>query len=199
LVFRKNYCGMTPLHRAAENGNKAVAELLLRINAEVNAKDNNGETPLHRAAGGGRTDVVELLLANKAEVNAQNNGGETPLRRATYHGHRKDTGELLRKHGGLAFEEIHDAACEGDLEKVKALLKYKPDLVFSKDRSGSTPLHWAAFRGRKDVAELLLANKADVNAKNSTRATPLNWASSGHKGAVHKDVVELLRQHGGHE
>ena len=34
----------------------------------------------------------------------------------------------------LAFcGEIHDAAKAGDLEKVKALLKDNPDLVFSKD------------------------------------------------------------------
>jgi ankyrin repeat protein len=45
------------------------------------------------------------------------------------------------------------------------------------------------------VAELLLANKADVNAKNSDGQTPLHEAvESGFK-----DVVELLRQHGGHE
>ena len=34
----------------------------------------------------------------------------------------------------LAFGgEIHDAAKAGDLEKVKAVLKDNPDLVFSKD------------------------------------------------------------------
>ena len=42
----------------------------------------------------------------------------------------------------LAFcGEIHDAAKDGDLEKVKALLKDNPDLVFSKDNDGATPLH----------------------------------------------------------
>ena len=37
----------------------------------------------------------------------------------------------------LAFcGEIHDAAKDGDLEKVKALLKDNPDLVNSKDNNG---------------------------------------------------------------
>ena len=36
--------------------------------------------------------------------------------------------------------EIHDAAQSGDLEKVKALLKANPDLVFSKDTNGWPPL-----------------------------------------------------------
>lgn len=47
----------------------------------------------------------------------------------------------------------------------------------------------------QDVVELLLANKADVNAKADNGATPLDIAAGG----GHEDVVELLRQHGGHE
>ena len=67
--------------------------------------------------------------------------------------------------------EIHNAARDGDLEKVKALLKDNPDLVFSKDTNGTTPLHWAAINGHKDVASLLLANKAAVNAKDNSGNT----------------------------
>ena len=65
---------------------------------------------------------------------------------------------------------IHEAAQNGNLERVKELLKANPDLVFNKDNDkGGTPLHWAARSGCKDVAELLLANKADVNAKRQLR------------------------------
>jgi ankyrin repeat protein len=89
----------------------------------------------------------------------------------------------------LAFGgEIHDAARNGDLEKVKALLKDNPDLVFSKDGFGWTPLHWAADTGHKDVAELLLANKADATAKNNLGDTPLHWAA----WRGQKAVAELL-------
>ena len=50
--------------------------------------------------------------------------------------------------------EIHDATRVGDLEKVKALLKNNPELVFGKDyskeqKNGWTPLHWAAFEGEQ--------------------------------------------------
>jgi ankyrin repeat protein len=91
---------------------------------------------------------------------------------------------------GLAFcGEIHDAARDGDLAKVKALLKVNPDLVFSTDtRLGATPLHFAASMGSKNIAELLLANKADVNAKAKDGRTPLHLAAQ----LGHKDVVELL-------
>jgi len=84
---------------------------------------------------------------------------------------------------------IHDAARDGDLAKIKSLLKADPNLVSSKDdKYGQTPLHVAAFNDRKDVAELLLASKADVNAKANNGSTPLHLAAA--KG--NKDVVELL-------
>jgi ankyrin repeat protein len=45
------------------------------------------------------------------------------------------------------------------------------------------------------MAELLLTNKADINAKNDDGATPLRLA----EGSAHKDVADVLRQHGGTE
>jgi ankyrin repeat protein len=45
------------------------------------------------------------------------------------------------------------------------------------------------------MAELLLANNADVNAKNNKGETPFRVAVGKDK----QDVIELLRQHGGHE
>ena len=81
-----------------------------------------------------------------------------------------------------------DAARNGDFGRVKALLKDNPDSLFRKDNIGVTALHSAAEKGRKDVAELLLADKAEVNAKNKYGSTPLHWAAFG----GHKDVAELL-------
>ncbi len=103
---------------------------------------------------------------------------------------------LVLAWSGLAFcGEIHDAAKKGDLDKVKSLLKANPDLVFNKDDNddGLTPLHMAAIAGYKEVAELLLASKADVNAKGKNGWTPLHAAEL----MGHEDVAELLRQHGG--
>ena len=93
----------------------------------------------------------------------------------------------------LAFGgEIHQAARDGDLEKVKTLLNSNPDLVFSKDDSppgeGYTPLHRAVESGHTDVVELLLTHGADVNAKAGGESTPLHLAA----GYGYKDVAKFL-------
>ncbi len=91
--------------------------------------------------------------------------------------------------------EIDNAAYHGNLTKVKALIETNPDLVLSKDADGMTPLHWAAMKGRKDVIEFLLANKADINSKNKYGATPYDIAVANGQ----KKVEELLRADGAHE
>jgi hypothetical protein len=74
-------------------------------------------------------------------------------------------------------QEIREAVGKGDLVAVDALLKGNPDLVFTKDSPGLTPLHVAAITGHKDVAALLLANKAEVNAADKDGWTPLHFAA----------------------
>ena len=55
-----------------------------------------------------------------------------------------------------------------------------------------TPLHYAAFEGHEEIAELLIAAKgADVNAKHIGGLTPLDFASAN------KEIPDLLRKHGG--
>ncbi len=55
--------GWTPLSRAAENGNEAVARLLLAIGkVDVDARGNDGRTPLLWAARNGNKAIVQPLV-----------------------------------------------------------------------------------------------------------------------------------------
>jgi ankyrin repeat protein len=85
--------------------------------------------------------------------------------------------------------KIEIAAQNGDLGQIKELLRAKPALVSSRYYlSGGTPLHVAALRDHKDVVAFLLANGADINAKDNFGMTPLHYAAIN----GHEDVTELL-------
>jgi ankyrin repeat protein len=102
---------LSPLHYASQ---KEISELLIAEGADVNAMDRHGKTPLYTAAGGHK-EVVELLIANGVDVNVKDEDGETPLdysekvyswdspERKTA---KKQTADLLRKHGGKTAEEL---------------------------------------------------------------------------------------------
>jgi len=93
---------------------------------------------------------------------------------------------------GRGDGSLCEAAVNGKLEKAMALIKADPGLVNRTDRYASnTPLHYAAEYGHKDVAELLLANKADIEAKAYGGWTPLLRAVFG----GHRDIVEFLLTH----
>ena len=82
---------------------------------------------------------------------------------------------------------LRKACKKGDIEAVKQHLAAGVDV--NAKIGGETPLHFAALFGRKEVAELLIAKGADVNAKDAVVGfTPL------HRAAYHgrKEVAELL-------
>ena len=95
--------GATPLHFAARNGHKDVAELLVVKGAAMNTKDDDGRTPLHLVAGTGHNEITELLIAKGADVNAKDKRSFTPLDEAK---NKPETADLLRKNGGKTGAEL---------------------------------------------------------------------------------------------
>ena len=84
---------------------------------------------------------------------------------------------------------IADAAMNGDVEAVRALLKKGLD-VNEAQGDGTTALHWAAIKGNTDVAQMLIY--AGANLRATTRLggyTPLYLAAKGGHSAV---VAALL-------
>ena len=121
-------------------------------------------------------------------ISLAKNGREAPLKEWT-----QRTGEIyLRRNTGSpeANRALLRAAMEGDIEAVKQHLDAGANV--NAMRGGGTPLHLAASWGHKEVAELLIDNGADVNAKDIDGWTPLR------KAAWHgrKEIVELLIANG---
>ena len=87
---------------------------------------------------------------------------------------------------------IWTAAEEGNVEAVKGYLAIGVNVDERDESYGGTPLHFAAYSG-SEVVELLIANGADVNAKNQADATPLDKAIEKNWD----ETAALLRMHGG--
>jgi ankyrin repeat protein/beta-lactamase regulating signal transducer with metallopeptidase domain len=90
------------------------------------------------------------------------------------------------------LDPILDAVKAGDLKKIKAMIKDNPELVSIRDFGHATPLHWAVEFDQKDLAALLLAKRADVNAADNNGETPLHVAAIIGRG----DVAETLLARG---
>ena len=51
----------------------------------------------------------------------------------------------------------------GDIEKVRSLLRENPSLASAKDERGVSALMHSYYRGRKDIAEVILASRSDLD------------------------------------
>ncbi len=84
--------------------------------------------------------------------------------------------------------EIHEAALNGDMAKIRELLAAEPSLIDAKGRNEKTPLHWAVQGGQLAVAKYLLAKGASVNELNIQKETALVYAAEG----GHLDLAKML-------
>lgn len=91
---------------------------------------------------------------------------------------------------------IHDAVRKGKAARVVALLSEKPKLVSSRDSLGNTPLLLAAKYNQVEIAELLLANGADVNAKNLQSSIPTSSQQIAPVGETALGFALLAYNHG---
>jgi ankyrin repeat protein len=82
--------------------------------------------------------------------------------------------------------ELFSAVTSGNAGRVRELLASAPGAARVADDEGATPLHYATLCGHREIADLLLENGADINARDSRfSATPAGWA------------IEYLRERGG--
>jgi ankyrin repeat protein len=129
--------GGTPLHYTALYGTPAMMETLIRMGAEVNARNDANATPLLWAA----TDLgkTRVLLRHGADVNARSDDMRTPLMSAARRPGNEPVVRLLLEHGANPNPNAHPAR-------------------------ESSPLTEAATAGDGASMELLVSRGADAKA-----------------------------------
>jgi ankyrin repeat protein len=121
-------------------------------------------------------DLIELLVSHGAQLNMLNPSGESILHLLIEQKQFDVAIYLIRKYPTLAINSITKkgenalkiCARLGDssLKAVKALLgTERINVNSSKGLKGRTALHLAAENGSKEIVDLLLKHKADVNCK----------------------------------
>ena len=133
--------------------------------------------------------VEEMLSADPAR--ATKHDGQSPVLLANYR-HRFDILEvLLRQQPEL---DVFEASASGSLAIVERWLDESPELIQAYADDGFTPLHLAAFFGRKGVVRLLMDRGANIAAitHNDLENTPLHAAAAGR----HLEVCALLIERG---
>ena len=120
-----------------------------------------GWKPLHIAAWHGHTKAVEFLLEQGAKIDAPCGSNRTPLHYAIEAG-SQETRQLLLDKG--ADVDITIASILGMTDRVKDLLAKDPKLAHDSSK-GHTPLEWAAWGERVDVARILLEHGARIRGE----------------------------------
>ncbi len=94
---------------------------------------------------------------------------------------------------GPPARNIWQAAADGKIDAVKYHLAAGVDVnVKTRDILGTTPLHEAVRKNRKEIVELLIAEGANVNSRDGSGETALYQAA--HRG--HLELCKLLINNG---
>lgn len=206
--------GMTPLHRAAIDGNlDEVTRLLSGADAKALAREMNGqlEYPLYSALFLGSVNTLTLIAKKEAifrkllpysldKLDHQNRMmQDTVLHRVVKNGFgsllndilsKKENDRLLLIKNSDGSAPIHVAVLNGRLGIVKRILE-KQGMSALMDSQGNLPLHLAAgYRSLDMVKACLAAYPEGINISNQHHKTPLDLAKSSNFPEVQAYLIE---------
>ena len=148
--------------KAVANDNESALLTLMLRGFDVNTVDEKGRSGLYMAAAEGSFKIAKVLL----DWNLTNVDARTP----------QDENPLMM------------AALKGHVALVKSIIARGGDV----NKTGWTPLHYAATGGNLEIIKLLLEAHAYIDAESPNRTTPLMMAAM--YGTA--DAAKLLMEEG---
>ena len=150
----------------------------------------NLEHEMIKAVKAGNADRVrELIDEDIFLADAKGDDGTSALLTAIYHGHEEIAEIILDSAPTLT---IHEAAAADVRDRLTELLAENRARASEYSHDGWTPLHLAVYFNNTDIAELLIAGGAEVDAvsENGMRVTPLHSALSNRNVRVARRLIE---------
>lgn len=189
---------ITPLMRAAWEGDAAITGILLAGGAKVNARATDSqETALMNAVTRGHVEVVQMLLEAGADVTPKNSTGFNAFTSAVAAGN-EEVAALLLKSGAKIGEGAHSltplqfAASAGNVSMIRFLAGQGADVNQGAKQGQQTALLSAIYAAQVDAVKTLIELKANVNTKTKDGDTPLKAAQKGDQ----EDIIAILKQAG---
>ena len=174
---------------AADSGQFAKVEQLMKAGGDVNTSTEEGVTPLMYAALKGHSEIVRELLANGALLEKTTYDGASALILAASE-NQLQTAEILLAAG--AYTEATDA--EGNTALVYAIAYNYKEMVQLLLRIGAstetpmygnaTPLMLACYDNNFQMVQILLTAEANINVTDDKKYTPLMYA-------VQENAIEI--------
>ena len=194
-VNKKDINLSTPLSLAVQHNNIKLAELLLKHDANPNAKVDCGTTPLFMSND---IRMLKLLMKYGGSPTLKEDGIALLTRSDIFNSQLL---QLYIKKGGNIKElerkettKLMQAVMLNSLDGAITILRNKQekDNIDKKDAEGWTALIYACKLGYKDFIKLLIDNGADVNLGNEFNTTPIMFAVE----EGHYEILKLLLKAG---
>ncbi|HEY0076283.1 MAG TPA: ankyrin repeat domain-containing protein, partial [Abditibacteriaceae bacterium] len=147
------------LNTAVQNSSRAVIEFLLQKGFNIEGNRNSGYTPLLTAIQNNLPEMVSFLIEKGAKLNPN------LTERANYY-------------SGYG-SPLYVAVQYNSKPIVELLMTKGADPFLSMRNEGPTPLSYALSAGRRDMVEIMLSGKININQKDRKGQTLLHQVVAG--------------------